>query len=93
MPNGDQAKTLTWRVIWKAIGEHLSDMRLSALASDVTQLLSVTEIALPQTFLCVQWTEAPSSTISMVVQTLCCIVRTKNFTPLLVTYTELLWLG
>ena len=28
-------------------------MRLSALASDVTQLLSVTEIMLPQTFLCV----------------------------------------
>ena len=28
-------------------------MRLSALAIDVAQLLSVTEIALPQTFLCV----------------------------------------
>ena len=28
-------------------------MRLSALAIDVAQLLSITEIALPQTFLCV----------------------------------------
>ena len=73
LPNGDQAKTLTWRVVSKAIG--CISMNTYPICNSLLWRLMWHSYSPSQKSRCHKlscvWTETISSTISMVVQILC----------------------